>query len=272
MITTRHDLRRRLERDRFALLEARDVRLCPVAVAAWRELQSEWKDLPTDPYMRDGADYRKRRFGLFDFEPLEGVLAPVDGASYHQPLELNAYAGGKQRAFASLSAAALANPFLVALIRFDFAQLPVSALRLVNPWRVDVHMVRIEAHAGRQGHPTPEGLHRDGEEFVCVHLVGRDNVAGGETTICGEDRAPITRTTLVDPLDSYYLWDRHVLHEVSPIVQKAPGRPAFRDALLIGFEPVPVEADRRDRPVDLNATLAICALGRRDRLVGGLPG
>ena len=41
---------------------------------------------------------------------------------------------------------------------------------MADDWEVHVHLVRITADLNQLGHATPEGIHRDGAEFVTVHL------------------------------------------------------------------------------------------------------
>ena len=50
-------------------------------------------------------------------------------------------------------------------------------------WHVEIHQFRIEARSGQDGQPTPEGMHRDGVDWVLVLLVSRVNIASGETSI-----------------------------------------------------------------------------------------
>ena len=63
---------------------------------------------------------------------------------------------------------------------------------MVSPahaWHVEVHQFRIEARSGQEGRPTPEGMHRDGVDYVLVLLVNRTNipVADVVTTLRGEN-------------------------------------------------------------------------------------
>src|SRR3546814_11057592 len=53
----------------------------------------------------------------------------------------------------------------------------------VTGWHVEVHQFRIEAALAEAGQPTPEGVHRDGVDYVMVLLVRRENIASGTTTI-----------------------------------------------------------------------------------------
>ena len=54
---------------------------------------------------------------------------------------------------------------------------------------MELHQFRIEARAGQIGQPTPEGLHRDGVDWVLVVLVDRRNVESGVTSIYDLDHA-----------------------------------------------------------------------------------
>ena len=56
--------------------------------------------------------------------------------------------------------------------------------------------------ATAEGQPTPEGLHRDGVDYVLVLLVKRRNIASGTTTIHELDERAARRFTLTDPFDS----------------------------------------------------------------------
>ena len=53
----------------------------------------------------------------------------------------------------------------------------------VQAWHVEVHQFRIEARRGEAGQPTPEGMHRDGVDYVLVLLVNRRNIASGVTSV-----------------------------------------------------------------------------------------
>ena len=52
-----------------------------------------------------------------------------------------------------------------------------AAWRPTRDWHIEVHQFRIEARRGEQGKPTPEGMHRDGVDYVLVLLVDRRNIA-----------------------------------------------------------------------------------------------
>ena len=67
---------------------------------------------------------------------------------------------------------------------------------------MELHQFRIEARAGQIGQATPEGLHRDGVDWVLVVLVDRRNVERGVTSIYGLDHRHLGDFTFTDPLDA----------------------------------------------------------------------
>jgi hypothetical protein len=105
----------------------------------------------------------------------------------------------------------------------------------VGRWHIEVHQFRIEARAGEQGLPTPEGVHRDGVDFVLVLLVNRCNIASGTTTVHGLDGGPLGSFTLTDPFDAAFVDDRRVAHGVTPVTPIDPVQPAHRDVLVVTF-------------------------------------
>ena len=56
-----------------------------------------------------------------------------------------------------------------------------------------------EARQGEHGKPTPEGMHRDGVDYVLVLLVNRRNIQSGTTTVHDLDKRTLGSFTLTDP-------------------------------------------------------------------------
>jgi hypothetical protein len=201
----------------------------------WQRLCNDWDHLEPDRHLKDGAAFRRRRYGRYYWSPEHGELLPLAHATYFQDESENAYAGGIPRAFAPLLADTMDNPFLHALVRTTFACLPVGKAREGKIWEVRIHQIRITASANEPGQPAPEGIHQDGTDFLTLHLVSRCNIVGGETTVYDLNRRPIERHTMVDPLDSLIFEDPRIMHGVTP-VYPADGRTAgFRDILGIDF-------------------------------------
>jgi hypothetical protein len=102
-------------------------------------------------------------------------------------------------------------------------------------WHIEVHQFRIEARYGEAGRPTPEGLHRDGVDYVLVLLVSRRNIASGVTGIHGLDGTPLGQFTLTEPFDAALVDDSRVAHGVTPVEPIDPSQLAYRDVLVVTF-------------------------------------
>lgn len=135
------------------------------------------------------------------------------------------------RWFDPVEPAAVANPFLTALVAFNASVLPGAP---PTGWMVDVHLVRVVAAAGEVGRPSPEGVHRDGYDYVSLHAVARHDVAGAESLVCDERDVPVERALLVEALDSLYVDDIRLRHAATPFTP-ATGRRAWRDTLLMSY-------------------------------------
>ncbi|HLL11935.1 MAG TPA: 2OG-Fe dioxygenase family protein [Rubrivivax sp.] len=232
-LTTLPDLPTQLAGTGWAVLSGADLAsLCDVpsaALLAWRPM---WHSLPPDPHLRDGGAYRRRRHGCF--VAVGGEVQTAAHRAHWQPVEYNALHGGIERWFEPLPAALVSDPCWSQLLA---GLTPVAdALRGPQPWYIEAHTFRIhtEGH-GAIGRPTPEGAHRDGVDLVLVAIIDRHNVKGGETRVF-DARGPLgVRFTLSEPWSALLLDDERVIHETTPIQPLEPGRPAWRDTLVLTF-------------------------------------
>ena len=101
-----------------------------------------------------------------------------------------------------------------------------------------MHQFRIEAGANNIGNPTPEGLHRDGVDWVGVMLINRQNVQRGTTEILCDFTKKSDKFTLTNPLDTVFLDDTRVRHGVTPISRVVQDVEGYRDVLVLTFRRV----------------------------------
>jgi hypothetical protein len=207
--------------------------LLPQATVAWEPFAASWDDLGMDMYMADGGRYRRRRFGAFKVSAQAIVRKPHQ--PHYQSRDYNALNGGIERWFEPITDRVAAGDCLHAILRLCFSIFDdlTPAGRRPASWHTECHQFRIEARAGDHGQPTPEGLHRDGVDWVLVMLVKRENIAEGVTSIHDSDRRLIGRFTLKHPLDSAFVDDSRAYHSVTPVVPIDPARPAHRDVLVV---------------------------------------
>ena len=191
-------------------------------------LAGSFDHLPLDRHLRDGATYRRRRFGVFLWER-GAALRPLPHQAFFQPRSVNPLHGGFARHFAPLSPATASDPVLARLVSLLVDCLPVEDDTL----SVNVHQIRVVAgeHPVR---PAPEGIHCDGHDFLATVLVRRENLLGGRSIVLDAAGGELVSATLEDPLDAVVIDDRRTLHGVTPIRRAGPGS-ALRDTLLLDF-------------------------------------
>jgi hypothetical protein len=235
LIRNEHDVRRAIMARGFAWLPRAAWSLGLALETHWQRLAEDWDHLEPDRYLQAGAKFRLRRYGRYAWSPADDALAALPHESYFQPEEENAYVGGIVREFAPLRPGSVDNPFLHALVRATFACLPLAAARRGATWEVRIHQIRIVTSPGQPGLPAPEGIHQDGTDFLTLHLVRRQNIAGGDTTIYDLKRRPLQSCTLREPLDSLILEDPRVLHGVTPVEPAGGESQGLRDILGVDF-------------------------------------
>lgn len=221
----------------FAFVPGKALRtLLPHDVLSdWPTFAASWNDLGMDGYMADGGRYRRRRFDAYAVSAAGVHRKPPQ--PHYQSRDYNALNGGIERWFQPLADHIALHPCLLALLQMGYQIFDALTVQGARPviWHVECHQFRIEARGSDQGRPTPEGLHRDGVDWVLVLLVNRKNIAEGVTTIHDGNRNLLGGFTLTDPLDAAFVDDGRVYHGVTPVVAIDQTLPAFRDVLVVTF-------------------------------------
>jgi hypothetical protein len=202
------------------------------ALNDWPAFVASWNGMPIDTYMADGGRYRRRLYAVYTADA--GGVQRSAHAPHYQGLEYNHLNGDVARWFEPITAEIGSGPTMNAVLAFChdlFGRLATAVKR----WHVEVHQFRIEAVSGESGKPTPEGVHRDGVDYVLVLLVRRHNIASGTTTIHSPDGRDLGSFTLTQPFDATLIDDHRVYHGVTPVQPIDEGEPAFRDVLVVTF-------------------------------------
>lgn len=198
----------------------------------WTAFADSWNRLEVDTYMADGGRYRRRRYGVYTAAPGD-VVTRAAHQPHYQTLDYNPLNGGIARWFEPIEPAIGSGASMTAILGFChrlFGRFAPAAT-----WHVEVHQFRIEARTGEAGRPTPEGLHRDGVDYVLVLLIDRRNIASGVTTIHALDGERLGAFTLTHALDAALLDDTRVAHGVTPVEPLDPAQAAYRDVLVVTF-------------------------------------
>lgn len=204
----------------------------PDALSDWETFAASWDGMPLDQYMADGGRYRRRRYATLSAESGHGIkLEPHQ--PHYQSLDYNALNGGIAREYEPIPEAVVLGNTMQSTLGFCL-QLFGSMMPAAK-WHIECHQFRIEASTAERGQPTPEGVHRDGVDFVLVMMVKRVNISSGTTTMHDLQQRKLDSFTLTLPLDSALVDDRRCMHGVTPVEQIDPTKPAYRDVLVVTF-------------------------------------
>ena len=200
----------------------------------WATFADSWNRLELDTYMADGGRYRRRRHAVYRADRGDWI-ARGPHEPHFQAVDYNPMNGGIARWFEPIEPGVGDGPSMRTIL--GFSRVLFGALAPGTPhWRIEVHQFRIEARTGEQGRPTPEGLHRDGVDYVLVLLINRQNIARGTTTVHDLAGRPLGDFTLTSPLDAALVDDARVAHGVTPVEPLDPSAPAYRDVLVVTFK------------------------------------
>lgn len=228
---------RSLKASGYAAIDAATVinllnRFAPSRVGATLDdFSASWNRLGPDKFMKDGGTYRERSFSTFEARAPGHRLVQTEARPHFQAREHNHLNGGVDRVFMQTEDRVVSMPAMVAITE-GFRQIS-EAVSPRRRWTCAVHQFRIITSTKQTGLPTPEGMHRDGVEWVLIMLIARQNVAGGKTTITRSDGARLEEFTMVEPFSVLLLDDERLRHGVSEIEPVDPTIPAYRDTLVV---------------------------------------
>lgn len=240
VITTNEELTTLLRRDGFAFVAAAAMHEMLARCGAlndWASFAASWDDLAPDTYLVDQGRFRRRRHAVFSVDATGSIRREANQPHY-QSRDYNSVYGGIERWFEPIADAVGNGSSFCSILHFCTKLF--GALASPTPaWCIEAHQFRIEARAGEPGLPTPEGVHRDGVDYVLVLLIARHNIARGTTTIHAANGNLLGSFTLTEPFDSALVDDARVLHGVTPVEALDPSTPAYRDVLVVTFKHAP---------------------------------
>lgn len=197
----------------------------------WPAFAASWDALEPDTYLARLGRHRRRRYAVYSSDRA-GAIRREPHQPHYQSSNYNVLQGDIERWFAPITPALDASHSLQTILRFarDFyTQLAPETLH----WHIEVHQFRIEAKVDEAGEPTPEGVHRDGVDYVLVLLVDRQNIASGTTTIHDANGTLLGSFTLTNALDSALVDDARVFHGVTPVTPLDASAASHRDVLVV---------------------------------------
>ncbi len=202
-------------------------------LADWERFSSFWNNLKQDTYMADGGLYRYRRYSEYKFNIEVSKLELLPHVPYMQSSHINSLNGDIERYYEPLEKEMTNTLFFNEYIKW-LGNLFSNTL-MCKTWKIKIFANRIISN-GNVGKPTPEGLHRDGDDFTSVLLVNKYNVSGGMSTITDLDENFISNFNMEDKCDLCLLNDPYIKHGVSEINAINNNIDSFRDVLVVMFE------------------------------------
>ncbi len=180
-------------------------------------------ELPADPYVN--GNYRFRRLSRFIVSDNELIKLPH--GYLFQSKQYNPLVGDIKREFAEL------NDALIELDDFRKLILAFSDSCKLHPEaEIGVHQIRTTCSLNNYGNPAPEGIHRDGTDFIGIFSVDRKDIQGGETHLyTGKKEKPVFSKVL-NPGELLLVNDHEFLHFTTPI-KPTSGEQGIRDVFVL---------------------------------------
>lgn len=172
------------------------------------EFKQFFVDMPIDPYIK--GKYRSRR--LSRFKIAGDNLIKLPHGYLFQPKEYNPLLGDIKREFAEL------DDQLIALDEFQKLVFEFSEYCKIPPGiDIGVHQIRTSCSPANFGNPAPEGIHRDGCDYIGIFAVDRHNIQGGETHLYKQKREKPMFNKVLKPGELLLVNDREFFHFTTPI-------------------------------------------------------
>jgi hypothetical protein len=185
--------------------------------------QQFFNNLPVDPYIK--GNYRLRRLSRFTVSS-DGLIKLPHGF-FFQSKQYNPLIGDIKREFAELDDA------LIELDIFKNLVLAFSDSCKLHPEaEIGVHQIRTTCSPDNYGNPAPEGIHRDGTDFVGIFSVQCDNIQGGETHLYTSRKEKPVFSKVLNPGELLLVNDHEFLHFTTPI-QPLLDKEGTRDVFVL---------------------------------------
>lgn len=188
-------------------------------------IKLSFDNLDADQYTSGKFQFRKRAYSLLSLKNVS-ELEWQDSIIYFQNKEINAYAGGISRVFSPL------KPGVKSYV-INFISEVLGKEIDVSRFLIGIHQIQICCDYHNPGHPSPEGFHRDGYDYIFIVNYGSGNIEGGTSFIKNADQKITLRRQLKDG-EYIFFNDREYEHYASPIISIFDN-PGFRNVFVLTF-------------------------------------
>jgi hypothetical protein len=200
----------------------------------WEDFTASWSNLRPDTYMADGGKYRYRRYSEFSVEGSSGSAELLHHVAYKQEKNVNHLNGGVDRLYEPFESGVVES-FSLATV-FRTAAQYLEAVHPGRTWKAQCFQNRILSSQSEVGQPAPEGMHRDGVDYVLTLFIDRVGADGGESSVyLAGDRSMLAATQLSQPGEYLFVDDHKLLHDVTGLSLKPGYEHGYRDVLIAMF-------------------------------------
>jgi hypothetical protein len=199
---------------------------------AWSTFKNSWNNLSLDSYMADGGKYRERRYSVFLWNDRKQKIEEKPYEPHYQTLHYNNLNGGVERHYDMFEPNTLINECFQNIMRF--ALNVINQLSPNSDWHIEAHQFRIRPQ-NTVAKPTPEGVHRDGRDYIIMMLIDKINIDGGISSIYDNNGTLIKEVCLDSSLETIMVCDNSTMHGVSAIEKIDSMMEGYRDMLVITF-------------------------------------
>ncbi|MDM9381682.1 2OG-Fe dioxygenase family protein [Chlorogloeopsis sp. ULAP01] len=171
-------------------------------------------NLPVDPYIQ--GKYRYRRLSRFIVSG-DSVIKLPHGYLF-QSKDYNPLVGDIKREFAELDNVLIEQDiFRNMILAFS------DSCKLHPEAEIGVHQIRTTCSPDNFGNPAPEGIHRDGTDFIGIFSVDRHNIQGGETHLYTTKKEKPVFSKILNPGELLLINDHEFFHFTTPVKPIAEG-------------------------------------------------
>lgn len=187
-------------------------------------LQASYAHLPADTFAEAGL--RSRRYSRF-WLGADNSVKKLTQQDFMQTKEYNSYVGDVHRKFEPIEDALIHDPaFKEMLIQFRL-HTGLSAESVIEAhqirWHCDRH-VKI---------PAPEGIHRDGFDFVGMFQVNVHNVGGGDIMVYETPESAPMYKKQMQPGEYIMVNDKKIYHFAAPLVPMPNNDNGYWDLMVL---------------------------------------
>ncbi|WP_161804384.1 2OG-Fe dioxygenase family protein [Microbacterium sp. GCS4] len=200
----------------------------------WELFAESWDNLRPDTYMADGGEYRVRRYSEFSVNGTTGAANLLPHVAYRQERDVNHLNGGIDRLYEPFESRVVDSDALARAFATSAAYL--EAVRPGRTWKAQCFQNRIMSTPNEIGHPAPEGVHRDGVDFVLTLFVDRVGAQGGVSSVYTlRTRACWQKRSWRSPENTSSSTIRKLMHGVTGLSLEEGQEIGHRDVLIAMF-------------------------------------